>query len=676
MGEWIFTDSETQEKYKVKGDNYEGAKSAFEQSISTQEPNVEEPFVPQFLGDVPPSMSPPMGGPPVTYGQAIGDATLGNASTILGVAGSFGGSPIIGGAAGSALGGAVEEAWNGTSDIFERAATEGVISVAFDKLMQIIPKPVRYSILAAKKALGMNAKEAAESIAKELEGKAAEFGTDSAKLQAQAIANEAGASLTPFNLGKDLVDSGHVGEKIGRMGFFNDSVYLKNLDKIGTRVNERLNNIFTTKGVSVGEIGRGWTDALQQGRTSRNEMYGEQLLELSGKLRGNTISSDPLIKGIANFKKFGNKKPNPNDRTRSFTTESKQLDLTQATQDVMKELETFAGKPGLKMTGAFLLKFDAKITNLISEARHSSPNGLSTSTDRELKLLSDYMKGVVTGQLKKVDKSVARDYIKLKRGHASSMNTMFPDLNKSFIKAGNKESFDEIGKMFQGTNTDTITNSLKSLKESYANIPKGDLKNLTFPTEEAALVAIRESYAANTLKSFNVGMDSTAFTRAALEMNNKDQRPRIKAIMGEHFESYRKAVNTFAEASKNPSSGISLVMRGEEAGAVRRVAGNIGAIATGAGAGAAAAGSALTALPAAIIGGGVVLLTPWLLAKSSVNPKRLNRLIQLKNTDFSNYAKPEKIERTLKILNEFVDTEEESKLLMEWANSVLGTRDD
>jgi hypothetical protein len=671
MGKWIFTDPETNEEHSVTGDNYEGAKVAFEQSISTQEPNVKEPNRPMIMpgGMGFPSFSPEQG--LETTGQQAGDVTLGNASTILGVAGSLGGSPIIGGAMGSSIGGAIEEAWNGTPDMFERAATEGVISVAFDKLMQLIPKAVRYPILAAKKALGMNAKEAAESIAKELEGKAAEFGTDSAKLQAQAIANEAGASLTPFNLGKDLVDSGHVGEKIGRMGFFNDSVYLKNLDKIGTRVNERLNNIFTTKGLSVGVIGKGWTEALQQGRMSRNQMYGEQLLELSGKLRGNTISSDPLIKGIANFKKFGNKKPNPNDRTRSFTTESKQLDLTQATQDVMKELETFAGEPGLKMTGAFLLKFDAKITNLISEARHSSPNGLSTSTDRELNLLSDYMKGVVTGQLKKVDKSVARDYIKLKRGHASSMNTMFPDLNKSFIKAGNKGSFDEIGKMFQGTNTDTITNSLKSLKESYANIPKSDLKNLPFPTEEAALVAIRESYAANTLKSFNVDMDPTAFTRAAVEMNNKDQRPRIKAIMGEHFESYRKAVNTFAEASKNPSSGISLVMRGEEAGAVRRVAGNVGAIVTGAGAGAAAAG-----LPAAFIGGGVVLLTPWLLAKSSVNPKRLNRLIQLKNTDFSNYAKPEKIERTLKILNEFVDTEEESKLLMDWANSVLGTRDD
>ena len=156
-------------------------------------------------------------------------------------------------------------------------------------------------------------------------------------------------------------------------------------------------------------------------------------------------------------------------------------------------------------------------------------------------------------------------------------------------------------------------------------------------------------------------------------MNNVNQRNRIKSIMGENFETYRKAVNTVAEATKDPASGISLIMRGQEAGQVRATASGVaqGLSGLSVGGGVAAVGG-ISAATGAAFGAGVVFGVPWLLAKASLSPKRVNRLIQLKNTDFSKMYPEKKIERVLQILNGFVDTEEEQDMLMEWANDALG----
>lgn len=673
MGTWLFTDPETQEKYRVEGDTFEGAQSAFEQSLSTQEPNVEEPFVPQFLGDVPPSMSPPMEGPPLTYGQTTGDATLGNAATILGVGGSFLGSPMVGGAIGSAIGGAIEEAYKGTDDEFERATTEGLMSLGMDAAMKLLPAPVRLALIAAKKALGMNPIEAAEDIAKSLAGKAGAFGSDRAKLQAQAMANEAGTSLPPFNLSKKLVDSGHIGEKIGRMGAFSAGLYERNAQKIVEYTTDHLNKIFKNKGLDPSQIGTATNEVMKQARDVGNTRYGEQLSELGSKLKVGMISSDPLLKGLENFKKFGNKSKNPKNKERSFILESGYTSLDGTTQSILKELEKVAGESGTKMTGSFLLKFDAEVNELISKARHDSVTGLNSSANRELSLLSDYIKRVISSQVKKIDPSVAKDYKKLRKSHAKFMGNVFPDINADMVRAGNKGKYQQIGAMFHKTDANKIAATLKSLKESYAVIPKDQLKNLSIPSEKEALAAIRESYINTTLKTYQ-GVDGGIYKTVAEEMNNVNQRNRIKSIMGENFETYRKAVNTVAEATQDPVSGISLVMRGEEMGKVKATVGNLAQGGSGLflGGGIAALGGGISAASGAAFGAGVVFGVPWLLAKASLSPKRVNRLIQLKNTDFSKMYPEKKIERVLQILNGFVDTEEEQDMLMEWANDALG----
>jgi hypothetical protein len=631
-------------------------------------------FVPQFLGDVPPSMSPPMEGPPLTYGQAIGDATLGNAATILGVGGSFVGSPMVGGAIGSAIGGAIEEAYEGTDDEFERATTEGLMSLGVDAAMKLLPAPVRLALIAAKKALGMNPIEAAQDIAKSLAGKAGAFGSNRAKLQAQAMANEAGTSLPPFNLSKKLVDSGHIGEKIGRMGFFSAGLYERNAQKIVEYTTDHLNKIFKSKGLDLSQIGTATTEVMKQARDVGITRYGEQLSELGSKLKGGMIFSDPLLKGLENFKKFGNKSKNPKNKERSFILESGYTSLDGTTQSILKELEKVAGESGTKMTGSFLLKFDAEVSKLISAARHDSANGLNNNADRELSLLSDYMKKVISSQLKKIDPSVARDYQKLRKSHAKFMGNVFPDINADMVRAGNQGKYQQIGAMFHKTDANKIAATLKSLKESYAVIPKDQLKNLSIPSEKEALEAIRESYINTTLKTYQ-GIDGNIYGKAAEEMNNVNQRNRVKSIMGENFETYRKAVNTVAEATKDPASGISLIMRGQEAGQVRATASGVAQGVSGLSVGggvAATTGGVAAATTGAALGAGVVFGVPWVLAKASLSPKRVNRLIQLKNTDFSKMYPEKKIERVLQILNGFVDTEEEQDMLMEWANDALG----
>ena len=623
-------------------------------------------FVPQFLGDVPPSMSPPMEGPPLTYGQAVGDATLGNAATILGVGGSFAGSPMVGGAIGSSIGGA-------TDDEFERATTEGLMSLGMDAAMKLLPTPVRLALIAAKKALGMNPIEAAQDIAKSLAGKAGAFGSDRSKLQAQAMANEAGTSLPPFNLSKKLVDSGHIGEKIGRMGFFSAGLYERNAQKIVEYTTDHLNKIFKSKGLDLSQIGTATTEVMKQARDVGITRYGEQLSELGSKLKGGMIFSDPLLKGLENFKKFGNKSKNPKNKERSFILESGYTSLDGTTQNILKELEKVAGESGTKMTGSFLLKFDAEVSKLISAARHDSANGLNSNADRELSLLSDYMKKVISSQLKKVDPSVARDYQKLRKSHAKFMGNVFPDINADMVRAGNQGKYQQIGAMFHKTDANKIAATLKSLKESYAVIPKDQIKNLSIPSEKEALEAIRESYINTTLKTYQ-GVDGNIYGKAAEEMNNVNQRNRVKSIMGENFETYRKAVNTVAEATKDPASGISLIMRGQEAGQVRATASGVaqGLSGLSVGGGVAVSGGVAAATAGAAFGAGVVFGVPWVLAKASLSPKRVNRLIQLKNTDFSKMYPEKKIERVLQILNGFVDTEEEQDMLMEWANDALG----
>lgn len=569
---------------------------------------------------------------------------LGNASTILGVGGSMVGG-IPGGAIGSAIGGAIEEWYGGTDEEYERAAKEGMISLGIDSALKLIPKPAMFAFMAAQKLLKRSPQEAAEAAAEEVaKGSAGEWGSILGKEQSQRIAETGGATLNNFQLGKEF-EASTLAHTIAETSLLGRGVFESNTAKATEIVQKRLDVMFGNSKLSAGEIGTNFTDAQQQARAFKIGQYEDSLIAFRTRLGKDRYNVAPLRKGLENFMSFG-QRSKKKGALRSYKSATSVEQLSPEASKVYKEMFDELGEKATT-TPNFLLEFDAILTKKISEARHANPNGLSSDTDRQLGDLQAYMKRVVQKELKGIDKGVAKDYSTLKKSYGNSMNLIFPEINNNLVRAGNKESYEVIGNLFAGSkDTSKIKKAMNSLEEVYRVLPEDQIVDTGFKSLKEAKKAIRASYAESALKSYDLNLDPKLFTKLAKELNGATDKAKVKAIMGEEFESFRKTVNLMADASISSGSGLaSLFLNSKQFGAVSSVVGAI------------AAGSTLTGVGAA--GAGVILGVPWVMAKMANNPNNINKLIKLHKLDPTQMPREKFAHKALMILRQMTLHEEE-----------------
>jgi len=607
--------------------------------------------------------------------KMAGDATLGNAAMILGTAGSLTPAPIVTGALASMAGGAIEEWYEGTDDQWDRAFKEGVWSVGIDLGLKMVPKPAMAAWILAQKALKRSPKEAAKATKAEFaKGEAGAFGSASSKIQSQEIAAANDATILKFQLGKEFSESTGNAQAVAETSLLGRDIFQKNFNKINDIVQKRMDTLFQNKQLAPDELGQNWYDATQQARGVKIMQYTDGLIEQGKQLGKSSIEIAPIRTGLENFMRYG--KSGKPGSPRGYSSSTKVSQLTPDTQKVYSQLfdelgKTSNGQNLTKTSPKFLLEFDGIVTKLVSEARHSNPNGLTSASDRQLADLQTYMKKIVHRELKKRDRGVAKEYMKLKKSYGDSMNILFPEINNAVIRSGNKDSFDVIGRMFtQSKSTSRIKKAMNSLEEAYRIIDPKDIPEGGFKSLKDAKKSIRASFVDSTLKKEGVGINAKSYSKFAQEMNNADTKARVQAVMGEDFNAFRKTVNLMADASISSTSGFAqLFLNSKQFTAVTQMAAMPAAVASGAFIGA----------PLATVASTVILGAPWIMAKAMNNPNNINKLIKLHKLDPTKMSKEAFARRALMTLRQMTMREEEfdavEEYVTDWYNDASTTYD-
>ena len=539
----------------------------------------------------------------------------GIAGTIIG--GGLGmavGRPLIGASLGGAVGsggGSVASDVMMDRDIDTvKALTEAGVSLGLDLtifgLGKFIAKPV---FEAAKNALGKGTP--VEDVVKELAKNAEEakrLGITQDVLESQEILAKEGLSLTPFQTG--IAGKWDIAkELIGRTGILSKPFVFDARDKqIKELVQDRMMVVSGNQaGLSDDIVGQGITDAWQAGRRALNDNYGESLEEIGKLVVGGKFPLSVLSNSMDKF----------------VLKNSDDLGVSMLSKDatnIIKELQKGLGDESVA-SGRYLIQFEKRLTGLIDEASKDSTKAV---TERQLVNLKKDVQSVISKQLDKMgtmsQKAVnaGASYRKLQENYSTSINSLFPKVNESFVKQAKKGMYTSLGAMFaRPGKVQNVNQAMKSIDDAYKLIDPGVAKTLQFKTAREAKDAIAQGYLTKTFPDIaEANFNLSAFKTVAKQLRNPTEAKRLRAILGGNFETYRKTVNLMNTASSQPASGLSLLfLRSKEYAAG---AGLATGVMTGIVDTATAGISALS-----------ILGSPYFLAKAATNPKTINRLIQI-----------------------------------------------
>jgi hypothetical protein len=546
---------------------------------------------------------------------------------------------IVGGAVGSFGGSLYSDDFEGEDLDYIKAMEEAAISVGMDVatlgLGKYILKP---GWLASKRAMGLTPKQALDEVAKET----AEFGTGQSVKQSQEILNKEGLSLTPHQA--QVGSSWDIAkENWGRTGILSKNVFEQNEKKIIDVVRTRMRSLLQVGNTGSiaptnNELGAALYDAFDQGRKSLTTSYGEGLDQIGTTLSKNVISFSPLTKGISRFQKENL------DSIGNSTLNKKTIDVIEEMTGNLKDVTSGSAK--------YLLDFEKALNKKISDVSNFGSANFDLSTARELTNLSRRMKVISRREMKKVDPKAALSYRTLQRNYSETTNALYPEINTRFITQAGKGGFSSLGKMFSMAGaSDNIGMAFRSIDTAYKQISPKDIAKLPYKSAAEAKKAVRTSYVQSVLPNAEKAtFDLKDFTAVAKSLNDPTEAARVRTIMGDSFNSYRRTVNLMASAASKPESGLAtLFLRSKEFTA-------LGGVVAATGAGLMKTGYAAFSV-ASILGGPVVL------AKIATSPKHVNKLIQLdkmgaKGASYADLAKAAAV-----IANDFLPADWEREQL-------------
>ena len=516
-------------------------------------------------------------------------------------------SPLPGGAlVGSIVGGSIGSgagSYYSDGDV-QKALTEAALSLGMDIATLGIARIGKPLLAGAKKLLksGVPPEEVVKRIAS---GDMSNSKMLPDVAESQEILQKEGMSLTPFQTGiapKFEITK----ENIGRTGFFGKNVFANTQERIQELVRSRMSNIIGQGSEITNDVlGKGLMDAFEEGRNVTVREYGDSLGEISKTLSKTTISLNPLKNSL---KSFVNRKENLDALGNSK--------LDEKTLGVIDTLNNLMGE-NVKGSAKFLLDFEQAVNKQIAKVSSFSPS-FDPTVARELTSLAKRVKTVVRTNITKVDKEAGSSFRKLQKAYGDTLEGIYPKINQKFIDANNSGGFTALGAMFaQPGKVENVQAVMRSIDKAYSKIPSNKLNSMVFSSAKEAKQAIARGYIQTVIKNpTRPDFDLSDYSKVAETLKNPTEAKKIKAILGANYSSFRKTVNLMANASKKPESGLAtLFLRSKEF--------------TAAGGLAAAGATGLMPASTAVVSAGTILLGPIFLARASVNPKYVNKLIKI-----------------------------------------------
>jgi hypothetical protein len=546
---------------------------------------------------------------------------------ILGFLSPIPGGTIIGGILGGGIGsgaGSISSDITMDRDVdIAKALTEAGISIGADLAFLGLGKIAKpgYAVIKAMMKKG----DTAEDIVKKLaDGTLKPDGSVTKEIaESQELAESVGASLTPVQLGGASSNWETAKELLGRTGILSRGVFEDNLIKITDLVKKRQNELLKNTGgiLPNSVIGEGMMDATFSGAKALSRTYGEGL--------------DPIKKSLAS--QFMDVKSFKSYLTKYSTRKefADELGVTMLNDDTVKVINKLTDSMGdtTQASASYLISIEKRLTNAISELGDFGSKNYNPNAIRELEQLRNKVQANVRMRMVKLKggKQIKADYKKLQQTYGDARNILFPAINKNFVTAAKRETWEAVGAMLAHPNkTESVTALLKSIDQAYIEMGKKGsrdsdlLKGLSFKTAAEAKAVVKRSYIEKILPNSNevemttegIQKFAQGFKKVANNLKNDvNFRETAKKILGNDYNNFRKTVNLMERAAKKPEGGLAtLFLRSKEYQSGRNVA---GALMLG------------TKAVSGLIEASTVALGPRRLAKTATDPNHIRKLIKI-----------------------------------------------
>ena len=575
---------------------------------------------------------------PLGVGGGIAGTILG---APLGPPGMFVGG-TIGGALGTAAGSLISDELTGEDLDYAQALEEAAISAGFDVATLGVGKAIKPAWVAAKRKMGFTPQEAAQQLVQELGGEA---GTAASLKASQQILEGGGATLTPSQVGAEGVAL--LQERIARLGLISGRQFEANAAKVNEVTSEALSEVVNKLSVnssgSANEIAQELMTVIDQGKRALYDNYGRGLDELAAQV-GPKIDL-PIGKHIYVANNYIARNTHPGEI----------VDLDPATVDfIYKNLGSLLGDNlSTKTNLQGLVALDKQITRQIDNsfgAPVGSPNH-NANAHRELTQLAEELREATYNSLKKVDPEAAKKYKAMKDAYSEGINGLLPKINSNFVTQADKGNYAALGQLLtKGGNIDQVVAFKNSLRAAFKEIDSTEIAGRFISFDEADAL-IKKGFLERTFPTLGTPQfDISNYSNLAKQLAEPTTAAKYKTVLGSDYPQVKQLINLMAEASVKPGSNLGeLAFRSKEYGAARDLwAGLQGGAAVASG---------------SIIGGAAILGMPMVLAKASLNPENVKRLIDFQNTSFK--TSDLMVAAGQRILSDIVDemTEEEQAAL-------------
>jgi hypothetical protein len=599
--------------------------------------------------DVPASMAGSVGG-------AMTGAAIGSAVPVVGTAigGIIGG--IAGGALGAGAGSVVSDLALEESVDWREAADKAVESAAWDAALMGAGKALRPMFRAVGgtamadliKSGGyklFNAKQ--PTLADDLIDME---GIQAGSIEAARLTQDALVKRSQGKGGLSAVQTGQASAVRRFFEFFGDTGLLsRNIsesrvvanNKVITEMAEELTDLgYKSSDTTMAKVGEKVYGIIEAGRAVASKAYGEGLDRIIAENGTRQVSAAPLKNALLSFQKRNSgalgsdlqkgtkgvvsdllsdvtktvpKKVDPRAGMKKLGGRAATSSAIRETED---ELAVFATSTAKSTDIASLLNFQKKVNKRVEEALPSGKNA-DPASYRELSMLSSDIKDAIQLTLGKFSPNTASSFKRLNKEFGETAQNLLPKINKNVIANGDKDSFKALGQLLIKPNdTNKITAMMNSIDEAYAVAKgvKGGMKDAPIRELEKAKKLVRQGYLENVFKDLVDGNDFVKFQNKVDGLFDKEGLEKAKAIMGEDFNEYKKALLIMSTARGGGDKTLfDLALRQRELTAVS------GAQLVGSG-----AASALNPLFAA-----AVFTLPTVMAKIATNKAAVNRLLSV-----------------------------------------------
>ena len=458
------------------------------------------------------------------------------------------------------------------------------------------------------------------AIAKLMQARAPQAGTPESKQITQQILQEgtpAGNNVVTATL--TAGQTGEAGfvrrltESLGQIGILGSTLFKQNEENVETILNQRLNVILDgidrrIRGTS--EIGEVYFDTINSAKQALTSNYGNQLTGIQAKFRNGTVDTTLLKERAEELLEEAQR-----------ASESGRATLIEA--PTLQTLRDILDLPD-SITGDALLEFQKKQSQKASSMLERGTAGYNTVASAEVTdLVANTIRPFTDGQLNRINPEAFSKLSTLNSNYKLANERLTPAMLKVAAQRGDKGNFTAVGQILvEGRNPDMARAAFDAILEAKRINPK---LNVLEATE-----GLRQGY----LQSFIGGpnRDIGHLVKAAQKLREGGRELEMfNTVLGKSADGIKKLLNAASDASEPTQVGfLSLMLRGREATALANVV-QVG----GAGYLGAEGGTGDLALAAAVLGG------PRIFAKLALNPKSVNKLLQLNKA--SRNMKPQAI---------------------------------